>query len=438
MFSQLKKGKALGKVIDISFRFVLAASLGKNFTKYYRGISNDSVLQVVAPAWWGHFSAFVLEVYDPTRPLKASLQFEGQKTKPLLRLFVKDRFPYISLRSQAGLSHKITFVGLFWRRSPKDYTVVLSDEARPAGAPTQICARVLPVYAQTPRSADDQADQDSTDAIVKVAKSATADSVEADLRPFMEKHIAKTRLTSNDWAAMMLIFTALRVNFMSVYRATRALHLPQVQRLHAQVSEILAPDFLGPHSYSRRLSDMKDQELIVELKEVFEFFKEQGIVAFLNSGTFLGAVRGNDFIGHDDDIDLAILVPGNSMDEIGLAWRKLRVEIAKSYPVTMKRTFASLYLSNGVYVDLFPAWVLDGNVFVYPYCVGELTEEQVFPLVTANLRGQDFPAPANFEAVLSLNYGPNWRRPDPNWQFDWVGRATKFKKVMPHLLLKDF
>jgi SAM-dependent methyltransferase len=60
------------------------------------------------------------------------------------------------------------------------------------------------------------------------------------------------------------------------------------------------------------------------------------------------------------------------------------------------------------------------------------------PLSTVALEGYDVPAPADPEALLALNYGPDWRIPDPSFKYDgssphrarikgWFGSHSTFK-----------
>jgi hypothetical protein len=49
------------------------------------------------------------------------------------------------------------------------------------------------------------------------------------------------------------------------------------------------------------------------------------------------------------------------------------------------------------------------------------------------IRGRDFPIPADPNGVLSVNYGPNWRVPDPFWRFDYKKSKRRFGKMLKKL-----
>ena len=54
----------------------------------------------------------------------------------------------------------------------------------------------------------------------------------------------------------------------------------------------------------------------------------------------------------------------------------------------------------------------------------------MFPLATQAIQRIDLPAPRNAEAMLAVNYGENWRIPDPNFTFSWSRARKRFARLL--------
>jgi len=149
---------------------------------------------------------------------------------------------------------------------------------------------------------------------------------------------------------------------------------------------------------------------------------------FLNSGTLLGVVRDKRLIDHDDDVDLGFLLKAGSASEAVTEWLALGEELTRRGLLQESvRSEPEIYKlkSTGAYeIDLFPVWIEDGKVFVFPHTCGELTESEVFPLKTCEVTGLSIPAEP--EKMLALNYGPDWKTPDPYFKFPWHKAIQRF------------
>ncbi|MCB1312957.1 MAG: LicD family protein [Maritimibacter sp.] len=172
-----------------------------------------------------------------------------------------------------------------------------------------------------------------------------------------------------------------------------------------------------------------DQQAIwTDIASVVQRLELVGKDVFLNSGTLLGVVRDKELIAHDDDVDLAIRLDASSAEQAVAQWKKTREKLQEAgiVPERNPKNPGTMQIkSAGVYnIDLFPAWVSEGRVYVYPHTCGDLSEDQVFPLVICETTGLKIPKDA--EAMLTVNYGDGWRQPDPGYQFNWSRANRRF------------
>lgn len=203
-----------------------------------------------------------------------------------------------------------------------------------------------------------------------------------------------------------------------------------------RLRKITAPYILTNHGLQLPFAHRDQDEVADDLIALFDLLKSLGYDAFINSGTLLGAVREGQFLGHDDDADLAVHLEGdtdadmiNALDQLCGALNasgKLRrpAWYQKNGPIL------KVLVGSGVEVDLFPLWFRDGRAYIWPHTFGELTRDDIFPLGTQMLCGKPMPAPKDAEKMLALNYGEGWRHPDPDYFFPWDAAKQRFAAVL--------
>jgi hypothetical protein len=205
---------------------------------------------------------------------------------------------------------------------------------------------------------------------------------------------------------------------------------------------VLAPYTLGAHGYKVALGAHDETAVWREAVAVMSAIRELGHATFVNSGTLLGLVRDGTVIRDDDDVDLAVLLKSSSGPDAAEEWNALRtrlgeVGLLKPGFDNFGKHHCKVFVHGGVAVDLFPAWIADDRVFVWPHTHGELPATTLLPLEEREVAGVSVALPRVPEPMLELNYGPGWRTPDPTFHFDWAGAKARFAEFLTHLRTPD-
>lgn len=204
----------------------------------------------------------------------------------------------------------------------------------------------------------------------------------------------------------------------------------------ARLGKTLHPYRLTNHGLMLPFNQRDQDQIAKDLQELFSLLQELGYPAFINSGTLLGAVREGKFLGHDDDADFAVALAGETDAEIVASLKTLHDQLNASgrlqKPVTFHKSglILTVTVGSGIDVDLFPLWFRHGKAYIWPHTYGTLQRDDIFPLSQQQLCGAAMPAPNDPEKMLAINYGPNWRTPDPDFFFQWDDAKQKFAAIL--------
>lgn len=188
----------------------------------------------------------------------------------------------------------------------------------------------------------------------------------------------------------------------------------------------------GPHGFMRTFelrSQAEKNKVAKELGTLLDWMNNEfGVPAFISSGTLLGIVRDGKFIDHDDDVDICYI--SNATDEPGvLAEREKLVEFLRSKGCRLAPSGIAHYwctTPGGQSLDIFTGFIEGDKCAMNPISRNEVDVDDVLPLQATTHNGSTLYLPANPERLLEINYGPNWRTPDPLWSFSWKKAKQDF------------
>lgn len=182
---------------------------------------------------------------------------------------------------------------------------------------------------------------------------------------------------------------------------------------------LLAPDLANMH-------EEVIASLLSETQTLMDFLRERSKRPFVVGGTLLGAVRAGALLPHDDDVDVAFLSEHTNPTLVGAETLALAHELrAAGYELIehsaahLQVVFRDDFELPSYHIDVFAAFFTEDGHINQPFHVrGPFAVEQMLPFSTVSLHGVSFPAPADVESWLVINYDENWRTPIPGFKLE--------------------
>ncbi len=205
----------------------------------------------------------------------------------------------------------------------------------------------------------------------------------------------------------------------------------------------IAPVVYGNHGLTQKFADMElTQDFWSALNDFLAFLDAEFGPSFLVSGSLLGLIREGQLLPHDDDLDIAIVLPANNAAEAAEQWNGVKQRLIEKgmlnegMTATARLPLLKSIRIEGVPTDLFPAWLEGEKVFVFPHTFGELDRADVLPLVPE--KQFNVPIPRCPEKMLEINYGASWRTPDPNAKLDWPRWNKNYRAFIKSKVFSDW
>ncbi|MGI8521711.1 MAG: methyltransferase domain-containing protein [Nocardioides sp.] len=169
--------------------------------------------------------------------------------------------------------------------------------------------------------------------------------------------------------------------------------------------------------------------LLDAIEAVVAALERAGVEPFLAYGTLLGAIREQDFLGHDSDADLGYVShcehPADVARESFEIERALRADGFHTYRYSGAAIRVDVAEDDGVIrgLDVFGGFLDEGRLYLMGEVGVDYDPAWIRPRTTATLAGRSFPVPAVPERLLEAMYGASWAVPDPAFHFETPART---------------
>ena len=262
----------------------------------------------------------------------------------------------------------------------------------------------------------------------------------------IEKLVSAIQASDRDNEIKDYLSFIVMVQFNSTRRLNRILETSNdteatLDLINAAVAEVFGPDFqFTGHGFNRGLSVTyrNKEHLIIRHIQAFNgLLRERlNIHSFITSGTLLGMVREGRFLAHDDDIDLAYV--SQHSDEAAVveereALLKLISEQGNMVAVNANGVIKIRYFFDDLYFDfdLFTGFCLGDFVNIYLQKPNTIPKAAILPLRSDIFYGEETSIPQRPEALLEVNYGPDWRTPDRGFRFNVNEHLGFYRFLLP-------
>ncbi|MFW6130632.1 MAG: LicD family protein, partial [Atribacterota bacterium] len=124
---------------------------------------------------------------------------------------------------------------------------------------------------------------------------------------------------------------------------------------------------MGWYNFGKATNEKKN--LYVKNLKLFEKeMNKLGYKIYLSFGTLLGAIRENDFIAHDDDIDIAYLSKYNNKKKANIEKYNIRnILLEKGMLEHEKDTLGTKVKYNNTYYDMYTSWIDGEWIYLNPF-----------------------------------------------------------------------
>jgi glycerol-3-phosphate cytidylyltransferase len=174
--------------------------------------------------------------------------------------------------------------------------------------------------------------------------------------------------------------------------------MPKIKTSHGIIKYKTYPLYLG----IKKIDKLKSKENLFLLKKVCEKHK---LFFGLIAGTLLGAIRENDFIDHDEDIDIFFL------EEDKMRFFDILQElIDNNFKIARydRRGLLSI-IRNNEYIDIYFFSKYIANIRICSgWCV---PEKYLLDTAFIDFQGAEFLAPKSYRSYLKFEYGETWKTP---------------------------
>ena len=161
------------------------------------------------------------------------------------------------------------------------------------------------------------------------------------------------------------------------------------------------------------------------LKESKDIMDPLGVQFFLRQGTCLGAIRDQDFIPWDDDLDLGCVIGLNGLTEdmVDPVFDAFRDQGYYVNAESNDRWIAAGMIKSSLRIDLTFFRIIDDRIFHFPMIW--MPTHLFSNLKEIEFMGGNYLVPNPPEEYLRTKYGPDWITPKKVYEQDVLDQVVK-------------
>ena len=166
-------------------------------------------------------------------------------------------------------------------------------------------------------------------------------------------------------------------------------------------------------------SDTQKRNYLMFSNWVVEALSDEFLVCF-GYGAVLAAVRDADFLPHDDDLDLIVLVKEGQAQSYKSGFNRVFRKL-ENFGFAIKGDYVAhrhIY-NDAFFLDVFVGMEENGFASWHPGPRGVMPTSTIFPAKSVVLRDVEIPIPNDPENYLSVVHGADWRDPQPGWSHNF-------------------
>lgn len=234
-------------------------------------------------------------------------------------------------------------------------------------------------------------------------------------------------------AELVKILTGIQIgtyNTLKVFKDLNPVGLPSEQVAHFQrlvTDKVLARRQLefnlhGLRRTFRFWSEEEKRRYLQFTVDVTNCLRELNGNACLGFGSVFAVIRDQEFLGHDDDLDVVIGFDPSEASTLAAGRELVKQWLTKhGYKVVGNYTSHTWVFPpwGGPKIDAFVSIFEGDSIAWYPGRRGSLSRDIMFPPQERALMGVDCPVPRQPELYLERVYGPGWASPDPHYRHPW-------------------
>lgn len=182
--------------------------------------------------------------------------------------------------------------------------------------------------------------------------------------------------------------------------------------------------------YFYKRTEQNKIDLVQDMKSLTNIIKDKfDCDIYLVYGTLLGAIREQNFMEHDNDVDFAYLSKKDNKKDIQNEFLELTLKLKENNMLSKICSNGHLHVwspNQRHKFDLWTSFIINNKYSIVPLVDAEIDSSVIIPLQTQIFKNNNFLFPAHPELFLNHIYN--------NWQTPIFGYTRGLKKQWKKLL----